>query len=117
MIIREHNGHKYRIFTTNNDKTVIAVSTFAGKTVRGVAKCDPSDTPDIEKGIKLAILRCDEKISTKKVARGIMKVKAAQAEVDAAYKRLSNAEQYLIDAEKQMFYNSQELAQFQLTMM
>lgn len=33
---------KYRYYT--NGQRVIAVSTYAGKTVRGVAACDPNDT-------------------------------------------------------------------------
>ena len=116
MFIREHNGHKYRIYTANHDRTVIAVSSFAGKTVKGIAKCDPKDDPNIEKGIELAILRCDEKISTKKVARGIMKVKAAEAEVAAANKKLANAQEYLIDSENKLFDASQKLTYFSLSL-
>lgn len=42
---------KYRYYT--NGRRVIAVSTYAGKTVRGVATCDPSDEFSMEKGKEL----------------------------------------------------------------
>ena len=57
----------YKIFTHNNE--VIAVSTFAGKTVRGVAKCNPADTFDLAKGQKLAEARCNAKVAEKRFKR------------------------------------------------
>ena len=39
---------KYKYYQAGNK--VIAVSTFAGRTVRGVAKCNPKDNFDLEKG-------------------------------------------------------------------
>ena len=56
--------HRYKYYTNNKD-VVVAVSSYAGKTVRGVAKCDPRDTFDIEKGKELAAARCNEKIAYK----------------------------------------------------
>ena len=113
MFIREHNGYKYRIYTANRDKTVIAVSSFAGRTVKGIAKCDPKDAPDLEKGIKLAILRCDEKIANKKVNRGIMKVKAAKTELEAANKKFSHMQEYLNDSQNKLLKASKELFDFE----
>ena len=46
---------KYKFYT--NGSRVIAVSTYAGKTVRGVAVCHAGDTFSLEKGKKLAALR------------------------------------------------------------
>ena len=45
---------------------VVAISTYAGKTVKGYAKCHPDDTWDWEKGKALAIARCAEKIAAKR---------------------------------------------------
>ena len=45
----------------------ICVSHFAGKPVRGVARCNPSDKYDESIGEELARLRCDEKIALKKI--------------------------------------------------
>ena len=42
---------KYKFYT--NGSRVIAVSTYAGKTVRGVAVCHAGDTFSLEKGKKL----------------------------------------------------------------
>jgi hypothetical protein len=60
-----YNNYKY-IETPNK---VIALSTYAGKTVRGVAKCHPNDTFDVEFGRKLAAARCNEKIARKRYER------------------------------------------------
>lgn len=103
MFIREYKGHKYQIELSNNDRTITAISSFAGKIVQGVAKCDPEDTPDTEKFIELAILRCDAKIAKKKINRGLEKLKRAGDEYKKANKHLSNAVSYMDDAEK--FYN------------
>lgn len=102
MFTKEYNGHKYTIYTTNNEKTVFAIASFAGKSVRGVAKCDPEDTPDIEKGAEIAILRCDLKITLKKIARGIKKIEAAEAEIARANEKYAKALKYLEDAEKSL---------------
>ena len=66
---------KYRFYQAGNK--VIAVSTYAGKAVRGVAKTDPSDEFDFEKGKKLAAARCNAKISKKRARRAQMKVQEA----------------------------------------
>ena len=69
---------KYRFFN-HNDKEIIAVSTYAGKTVRGVAKLTPGDTFNEENGKKLAAARCNEKIAKKRFKRALKKVQEAQA--------------------------------------
>lgn len=51
------------------DNKVIALSSFAGKTVRGVAKCHPGDVFDIEYGKQLAAARCGRKIAEKRYKR------------------------------------------------
>lgn len=57
---------------------VVAISTYAGKTVKGYAKCHPDDVWDWEKGKALAIARCAEKIAAKRNARATRKVAEAQ---------------------------------------
>ena len=56
-------------YYTDNKSTVIAVSTYAGKTVRGVAKCNIEDQFDLEKGKQLAAARCNLKIAKKRYKR------------------------------------------------
>ena len=40
----------YRYNYCISDSKVVALGSFAGKTVRGIAKCDPADTFNIEDG-------------------------------------------------------------------
>ena len=71
--MKEYPINKYRFHvakkTDGTPYGVIAVSTYEGKTVRGVAKCDPQDTFDMEKGRELAAARCNQKIAMKRRAR------------------------------------------------
>ena len=53
---------KYSYFTNGKD-TVVAVASYAGKRVRGVAKCSEMDEFDLAKGEKLAAARCNLKIA------------------------------------------------------
>lgn len=62
------NMSKYNFYTDGKTK-VVAVSTYAGKAVRGVAKCDINDTFSLEKGKELAAARCNEKIAKKRFTR------------------------------------------------
>ena len=87
----------YRIYETPNK--LIAVSSFAGQTVRGVAKCNPADEFDSEKGAALAAARCGVKIAEKRVKRAYSKVDEAKATVDAAIAHLSEMMKYQADAE------------------
>ena len=90
LLIMEYSLDKYKYFVpTKVDGTpykVVAVSTYAGRTVRGVAKCDPKDTFDIEKGKQLAAARCQAKVSSQRLKRATKKldeaVKAAEKELE-----------------------------------
>ena len=97
----------YRIYESP-DK-VIAVSSFAGQTVRGVAKCHPGDEFDSEKGAMLAAARCGVKIAEKRVKRAYNKVDEAKKAVDAAVFHLSDMMKYEADAEAIL-----NVAQFEL---
>lgn len=72
---------KYKFFIAKKvDGTpyqVIAVSTYAGRKVRGVAKCNPCDEFSIENGKKLAAARCNLKIAEKRVKRAKKKLDEA----------------------------------------
>lgn len=59
---------KYKYFSDNKRK-VIAISTYAGKPVRGIAICSPEDTFDMEKGKEIAAARCNVKIAQKRLQR------------------------------------------------
>ena len=87
---------KYKYYTTNNK--VIAVSTYAGKTVRGVAKCDPRDTFDLEKGKILAAKRCNEKVAKRRYTRAQKRVKEAARALETAQNHYHKMLQYMNDA-------------------
>lgn len=63
----------YKIYRHDNE--IVAVSTFAKRMVRGVAKCDPRDEFDHKKGEALAIARCDLKVAEKRLKRANQNVK------------------------------------------
>lgn len=64
--MKEFPFEKYKFYRDGN--RVIAASTFAGKTVRGVAICASNDEFDLEKGKHIAAARCNKKIAEKRLA-------------------------------------------------
>ena len=87
---------KYRYYTNGNK--VIAVSTYAGKTVRGVAKCAPEDEFDLETGKKIAAARCAVRIAEKRVARAEQKVEEANVMLGRARAHYDKMDDYMYDA-------------------
>ena len=77
---------------------VIALSTFAGRTVRGKAILDEKDAFDLETGKKLAALRCAEKIGIKRVLRANDCLDCADAHVEAAKRFQDKMTHYYEDA-------------------
>lgn len=98
------------------EKKIIVVSRYAGKVVRGVAKCSPGDTYDVEKGEKLARLRCDEKIAEKRVARSQEAYADAVANLVKAQKRVEAMKQYMDDAAAEYDEVQKELAKLTASM-
>ena len=90
---------------------IIAMSTFAGKTVKGVATCHPGDTFNMEKGMEIAAGRCAEKIAGKRIKRADeclndayellwfaqAEVNRMQAYVDDAYAEYHETCEYLAE--------------------
>lgn len=77
--------YKYVIHTRKDGcKEVIALSTYAKKTVKGVAKCAPEDAFNEENGKKLAAARCNVRVSSLRVKRARHKFHEAMAILDAA---------------------------------
>jgi hypothetical protein len=90
--------HKYRV--DEEHRAVIAFSSFAGKTITGVAKCDPEDTFDLDTGKKLASARCDFKVAKKRMkhAKACLEYATEAAEYWASYKEKMEA--YVTDSAK-----------------
>lgn len=77
---------------------VIAISTFAGKPVRGKAICAESDAFDEEKGKLLAAARCNAKIAVKRYTRARRKIVEAEKAVADATKFYDAMRHYRDDA-------------------
>ena len=101
-------------YVRDGSNTVIAISTYAGKTVKGIAKCDPNDNFSYDYGKKLAKARCDVKISRKRYKNADSKLKATYEALIAAriaarkyYNKMFN---YKADAFKAMETAKENLA-------
>lgn len=79
-------------------KKIIAISTYAGRTVKGVAKCHPNDEFDVEFGKKLAAARCNEKVAGKRFQRAANKYREAAVEYIAADEKVKRMRDYALDA-------------------
>lgn len=77
---------------------VIAVSTYAGRRVRGVAKCAPDDTFDMEKGKALAAARCAVKVAHKRLDRANRKWNEADKQVRESKRHLEDMTRYYDDS-------------------
>ena len=89
---------KYRFVVVNNKK-VIAISTFAGKVVRGVALCHDDDNFDLEKGKEIAAARCAAKVAQKRFARSEKKLAEADAMLERAKEYVRKMENYYYDSQ------------------
>ena len=89
---------------------IAAVSSFAGKPVKGYADCHPNDEFDRAYGYALAAARCAEKIAAKRCNRAYNKVDEAKALVNAAMAHLQKMMQYEADAEASYNIASYNLA-------
>ena len=103
---------RYKFYSDGANK-IVAVSTYAGRTVRGVAKCDPRDNFDKNKGEKLAQARCNLKVAIKRHKRAEAELgKAEQAVVDAQ-NRVKKMKEYIEDASSQLFLAHNELIEIE----
>ena len=89
---------KYKYYINDKDNKIIAVSTYAGKTVRGTATCHPDDVFDLETGKKLAAMRCDLKVREKRVKAATEKAEQAWIEFAQAEDRYDDADTFLEEA-------------------
>ena len=110
--------YEFKVFEQRNEdgtksSVVVALSTYAGKTVRGVAKCAASDPFDLELGKKLAAARCDFKVCLKRKKRAEQKrheVALRLEELTQHYTKMSN---YYDDAIEEAFLAAQRLNKIQ----
>ena len=96
MDMNKFKFHTYKSIT--GTPVVIAVSTYAGKTVKGRAKCDPRDGFDLEKGKELAAARCAEKVAKKRAKRAEQKLNEAARKLLEAQSHFDKMNCYAIDS-------------------
>ena len=99
----------YQYKDKNGKDTVAAASTYAGRTVKGYAKCDPKDQFSIEKGKELAAARCNAKVSAKRMKRAERKMAEAQALLDQAQAHYDKMVNYFNDASRDKSFAENEV--------
>lgn len=102
---------RYKYFCYGNH--VVCVSTFAGRCVRGVAKCSPHDEYDEEKGMKLARLRCDVKVAERRVNRAKTIENATWDNLCDANEAYSEAASYYDNAVERLIEARKNLEDFE----
>lgn len=98
---------RYNIYFNKNQ--CIAVTRYAGKSVRAVAKCDPVDKFDGAYGERLATARCDVKVAEKRQRRAVELANSAinalidyQKRVDKLMEFVTQATAELAEAEAEL---------------
>ena len=87
--------HQHKDYETTE---IIAYSTYAGKVVKGNAIVHENDIYDEEKGKKLAIARCAEKIARKRKARATRLLKFSKEQLAEAQRYVDKMTHYYEDA-------------------
>ena len=95
-------GEKCRFYHNFEDNTVVCTTFYKGRTIRGIAKCDPEDDFNLEVGKKLAYLRCRQKFAIKKCERAHKVCDDAFVAVAQAQNNLYRACEFVEDAEMQL---------------
>ena len=110
--------YQFKVYEhTNEDgsksSVVIALSTYEGKVVKGIAKCIASDPFDLETGKRLAAARCDFKVCSKRKKKAEQKrheVALRLEELTQYYVKMSN---YYDDAIEEAFLAARRLNKIQ----
>ena len=89
---------KYKYVIDEEKRTIVALSTFAGQVVRGVARCAPNDSWDVEAGKKLAEARCSLKIAHKRLRRAEDMAKGANEGLRYFKEQVDKYTNYEMDA-------------------
>ena len=101
--------------TDGSPYKVIAESTYAGRLVQGVAKCDPNDNFSFENGVKLSAARCNVKVATKRLARAKRRHNEAIQAYETAKRFLQRMCSYLDDAYFDLEKAKKELEELEAT--
>lgn len=86
----------YHFYQAGNK--IICVSSYAGRKVRGVSICSNEDSFDPMVGMKLAQLRCDNKIAAKRYHRARTKLNEAEEALRKAQEHYDRMISYYEDS-------------------
>ena len=86
----------------NGTVQVIAISTYMGKVVKGVANCSPEDSYDFTTGMELAAARCGLKIAYKRHSRALAKREEAKRMLEEAQNYLERMNEYAYDSAEEV---------------
>lgn len=110
--IKEY-GKKYHFYYNEENRTVVCTTLYKEQMVRGISKCDPEDEFNVERGKKLAYLRCKAKFARKKFKHALNVEKDAFVVANRAKYNLDKACEFVSDAEMQLTYALNELDEFE----
>ena len=111
---------KYKFVThtskEHGSKQITAISTYAGRIVKGYAKCDPRDNYTEANGMELAAARCGVKIAEKRYHRALAKRDEAVLEVQRALAHMHKMEDYVAGASEKFQQAEDDLAEILSTL-
>ena len=104
--------NRYKYYIDEKNGVVVAIQTFAQKKYRGIARCSGEDVFDVEKGKKLAALKCNQKIASARLDYANHKYKVLTEILNAAIDTRKEADDYLKWAAKNVAEANEELIKF-----
>ena len=107
-------GDRYKFYYNKDEKTLICTILYKGKTIRGIAKCDPDDEFNIDTGKKLAYLRCRQKLLVKKVKHSSKVEDDATAALEKAKVNMQKASKFYADATSQLYDITNSLRELEI---
>lgn len=96
-------------FYTNNKNIVVCTSTYAGRIVKGTAKCSPEDEFNYEYGCALAKAKCDVKVAQRREANARRRLKRAMQAASELHIEIDKAQSYLNAASNETYWRNQVL--------
>lgn len=105
----KYNYEYHQFKNENGGITIVAVSSYAGRRVKGYAKCNPDDEFNFEKGKALARARCNQKIAKKRRNHAAKKYMEAVKAKYSALREFERMKQYYIDSVDKLDVANEEI--------
>ena len=114
--MKDYPIEKYKYYHSKRTNEVIAVSTYAGKIVKGKAKCNSADEFDFETGKKLAAARLSARVSRLRKQNASRLWLKAQDQFIKAQHYFKKMERYFCDACDEVKYTEAQLNEIEKTL-